>query len=259
MIGCVLKTLLRFLLEMMGFRSAGKAFLLRILGRFYYFQCNVERDYDEIIEIKKDLRASGKSVGHAVQSKAVKLTLFGYNLWNLEVEKGVELTAEHFFLSRPVNDVKLLLDLCKDYICIMKDDLIFDPGCGTGRHLFYLCDRFQCRGIGVDIYEPAIKVANKANYDNHISFHNRSMVESSAVSQLMPDNCDFVFINSWLNHVFHYPRYNAMVRELLERCRYMLIINSVKFHLETLLPDCDFLIFKVQDNTQYALIKGKLC
>ena len=253
-----IKTIVRYFFVMKNFPKSGLVFILRILGKIYGFKYKVLRDYNEIIKIKKDLRNYGKSVGHAVQSKKVTFSFLGFNLLSLVIKKGEELTAEHFFLNRPVNDLKLLLKICKEYIDILEGDLIFDPGCGTGKHLFYLADYYKCQGIGADVYEPAINIANKANFDNCVSFHMLSMTESQAVNQLIPNKCDYVFVNSWLNHVYQYPGYNAMIRELIKSCRFMLIINSVKFHLETLIPDAELLILEVRDNTQYALIKGEL-
>ncbi len=133
-----IKTITRYLFVMFGFPRAGLAFSLRILGFIYGFNYKVLRDYNQIIKIKKKLRSKGKSVGHAVQSKKVGFFFLKFNLFNLIVNKGEMLTAEHFFLNRPVNDVKLLLQICKGYVTITREDLIFDPGCGTGKHLFYL-------------------------------------------------------------------------------------------------------------------------
>ena len=69
---------------------------------------------------------------------------------------------------------------------------------------------------------------------------------------------DYVFINSWLNHVYEYPRYDEMIKKLLQSCRYMMVINSVKFKLDELIPKADILLVEIHDNAQYALIKGEL-
>ena len=243
---------------MLSFPKAGLAFILRLFGGIYGFKYKVLRDYSEIIQIKEELRSQGKSVGHAVKSKKVGLYFLQYNLLTLEVPKGSSLTAEHFFLNRPLNDLKYLLKICSNHITLSKGDLVFDPGCGTGKHLFYLTDYYKCLGIGVDIYEPAIKVAKRANYDNSVSFYNQSMLDLESSIKILPSNCDYVFINSWLNHVYEYPRYDEMIKKLLQSCRYMMVINSVKFKLDELIPKADILLVEIHDNAQYALIKGEL-
>ena len=252
------KKILRSLFVMCRFPKAGFAFILRIIGVIYGFTYTELRDYSEIIKIKEALRAEGKSVGHAVQSKKVGLFFFQYKLITLVINKGESLTAEHFFLNRPLNDVKQLLLICKDYLTISKDEIVFDPGCGAGKHLFYLTDWFKCIGVGVDIYTPAINVANAANFDNSVRFYNHSMLDIDSDTKIVPDNCDYVFINSWLNHVYMYPGYHEMINQLLQSCRYMLVINSVKFTLEELIPKADILVLEIHDNAQYALIRGGL-
>ena len=253
-----IKKIVRCLSVMINFPKAGFAFLLRLIGTIYGFKYKVLRDYSEIIKIKDELREEGKSVGHAVQSKKVGLFLLNYNLLTLLVQKGASLTAEHFFLNRPLNDVKLLLEICKKHVKLAKGDLVFDPGCGAGKHLFYLTDYYKCLGIGVDVYEPAIRVANKANYDNSITFYNESMLDNESSNEILPSDCDYVFINSWLNHVYMFSGYDEMINKLLKSCRYMLVINSVKFKLEELIPKADILVLEIHDNAQYALIKGEL-
>ena len=74
------KKILRSLFVMCRFPKAGFAFILRIIGVIYGFKYRELRDYSEIIKIKEALRAEGKSVGHAVQSKKVGLFFFQYKL-----------------------------------------------------------------------------------------------------------------------------------------------------------------------------------
>ena len=252
------KTILRYIFVMISFPIAASAFFLRLIALLPGFNYKVLRNYSQIIKIKEELRNEGKSVGHAVQSKTVGLFFNKWQLLNLTLKKGESLTAEHFFLNRPLDDVKLLLQFCKDYVTIAEGDLIFDPGCGTGKHLFYLTDRYNCQGIGVDVYRPAINVAKRANFDNHVTFFNKSMIDFDSSKQVLPSSCDYIFINSWLNHVYMYPGYNLMIEKLLKSCRFMLVINSVKFELESLIPNAEILVFEIHDNAQYALIKGKV-
>jgi len=44
---------------------------------------------------------------------------------------------------------------------ITKDSIVLDIGCGTGRTLIYICKKYRCRGVGVDISDEMIKDAKK--------------------------------------------------------------------------------------------------
>lgn len=197
-------------------------------------------------------------MGHAFKEKIVSLLFRDVKLIEFKIPEGVELTAEHFFLNRPVKDVKILLNLTNRFICIKQSNLIFDPGCGTGRHLFYLVDRFGCKGLGVDVYPPAIKVAQKANRYGRVSFYNCSSLKKGLIDEIIPNGCEYIFINSWLNHVYNYDGYNVFTQKLLASCRYILLISSSKkYGLKEFFPNSVILVEEVQDGTLYALIKGK--
>jgi cyclopropane fatty-acyl-phospholipid synthase-like methyltransferase len=44
---------------------------------------------------------------------------------------------------------------------ITKGSIVLDIGCGTGRTLIYICEKYGCKGVGVDISDEMIKDAKK--------------------------------------------------------------------------------------------------
>ncbi|MDD5450327.1 MAG: class I SAM-dependent methyltransferase [Desulfovibrionales bacterium] len=217
------------------------------------------RDYDEIYRHKQCLRESKKNVGHAVIGKEVALTFLNRELCRVKIKNDEELSAEHFYLNRSTADADFLLKLCNGHININKDTLIFDPGCGTGRHLLYLVDKFGCKGIGVDVYSPAIEVAKRASWDKHVEFYSLSSLEKGVLERLIPDGCDYVFINSWLNHVYGYDGYGEFIKKIVNSCRMILLITSIKNDLQKYLPNPEILVHEIRGKSQYALIKGNKC
>ncbi len=50
-------------------------------------------------------------------------------------------------------------------LALAPGDDVLDAGCGEGRHLAAIADRFQCHGHGLDISLPAIEAAAKRYHD----------------------------------------------------------------------------------------------
>lgn len=237
--------------------KAGLAFFMKNAGHLPFFHYSVKRDNDSLYKRKVYLRNKKKNVGHAIKGKTVSLSFSKWKLFKCALEEGGDLTAEHFYLNRSVKDVEYLLKMTSKHVNIKGSSLIFDPGCGTGRHLFYLVDKYDCRGIGVDVYPPAVAIAKKANLGKRIRFYNCSSLESGVLDKIIPEGCDFVLMNSWLSHVYKYDGYDEFVKKILKSCRYILFIGSAKkYTLEELLDDPMVIMEKAQDGTRYGLIKG---
>ena len=84
-------------------------------------------------------------------------------------------------------------------------------GCGAGRHLHYLVDKYKCKGIKVDVYKPAIEVAKFLNKNKNVKFYNNSSLDIGFIESILPNNCDIMFINSWLNHAKTQRNYKKFV------------------------------------------------
>ncbi len=209
-------------------------------------------------QVKQQMKQSQQSIGHALGDRTIVYTLAGRQVCSLRLPEGVEATADQFFLNRPIGDAKHVIALARPFVRIRPGELVFDPGCGAGRHLYHFVDALGCRAIGVDIYKPAIDVAETANWDRRVRFHAHSSIEPGVLDSILPQGCDFVFINSWLNHVKDYPGYAEFARRVVDKCRYLLVITSAKDQLDRLFEQPDILVHEVRDGTQFALLRGTL-
>lgn len=251
------KSALRFLRVIAKYPRVGISFLLRVLEIIPGCRRKVEYRKDRYEE-KLRLKENQQSIGHALGDRYIVATLLGREVLRLRLTEGAEATADQFFLNRPVSDVEYLLELAKPYVRLRPGNLVFDPGCGAGRHLLYLVDTYGCQGIGIDVYAPAIKVAEAANWDNHVRFLACSSLEAGLLESILPDGCDVVFINSWLNHVKDFDGYREFATRIPGKCRFMLVITSAKDRLQDLFIDPDILVQTKRDGAIYAVIRGAL-
>lgn len=247
----------RFFSVATRYRRAGLSFALRVLELMPGFDRSIQHRQDRY-QTKLQLRASQRSVGHALGDRYLVCSLFGREFLRFRLPEGVQATADQFYLNRPVRDAEHLIALAAPYVEIRPGDLVFDPGCGAGRHLHHLVDRYGCEAIGVDIYGPAIEVAKAASRDGRERFLAQSSLAPGLLDSLLPDGCDFVFINSWLNHVKDYPGYREFSFSIVEKCRYLLVITSAKDRMEALFANPRILAHDIRNGTQYVLIEGAL-
>lgn len=249
------KSAIRFALVMYRYPWAGVSFALRFFGIFPGFKRSVQYRQDRY-QAKQQMKQSKQSIGHALGDRTVVCSLFGRRIISLKLQEGAEATADQFFLNRPVDDAMHMIGLARPFVQIRPGDLVFDPGCGAGRHLFHFVDWYGCEAVGIDIYQPAIEVAEAANWDSRVRFYAQSSLEPGLLDTVLPHGCDFVFINSWLNHVKDYPGYREFAARIVDNCRYLLVITSTKDSLETLFETPDILVNDVREGAQFALIRG---
>jgi SAM-dependent methyltransferase len=252
-----LRSAARFLCVMLRYRRAGVSFLLRGLRIVPGFRCKVAYLKDRY-QVKQQIKQRKESIGHALGDRTIVCSWAGRQVCSLVLPEGVEATADQFFLNRPICDARHLIALARPFVRIRPGELVFDPGCGAGRHLYHFVDALGCRAIGVDIYKPAIDVAQAANWDRRVRFLTQSSIESGFLDSVLPHGCDFVFINSWLNHVKDYVGYPEFARRLVDKCRYLLVITSAKDELEQLFERPCILVHEVRGGTQFALMRGTL-
>ena len=252
-----LRSAARFLRVMLRYRRAAASFLLRGLEIVPGFRRKVAYLQDRY-QVKLQVKQSQQSIGHALGDRTIVCTWARRQVCSLRLPEGVEATADQFFLNRPIGDARRVIALASPFVRIRPGELVFDPGCGAGRHLYHFVDALGCRAIGVDVYKPAIEVAETANWGQRVRLLAQSSIEPGFLDSVLPHGCDFVFINSWLNHVKDYPGYPEFARRVVEKCRYLLVITSAKDQLDRLFEQPDILAHEVRDGTQFALLRGTL-
>lgn len=251
-----LRSAARFLRVMLRYRRAGASFMLRGLEVVPGFRRKVAYLQDRY-QVKQQMKQSQQSIGHALGDRAIVCTWAGRQVCSLRLPEGAEATADQFFLNRPIGDARHVIALASPFVRIRPGELVFDPGCGAGRHLYHFVDALGCRAIGVDVYQPAIEVAESANWNQRVRFIAQSSIEPGFLDSVLPHGCDFVFINSWLNHVKDYAGYPEFARRVVDKCRYLLVITSAKDQLGTLFELPEVLAHEVREGTQYALLRGQ--
>lgn len=248
---------LRFLLVAIRYPLAGLSFALKLLEVIPGFRRSVQYRPDRY-RAKLQLKENKQSIGHALGDRNVVCSMFGCEFLSFKLSEGALATADQFYLNRPINDAKYVVAMASRFVEICPGDLVFDPGCGAGRHLFHLVDKYQCNAVGVDVYGAAIEVAEVANWDRRVRFYPDSSLDPGLLESVLPQGCDFVFINSWLNHVKDYPGYKEFAAKIIKKCRFLLVINSAKDNLNDLFDTPDILAYDVCDGTQFALIRGAI-
>ena len=251
-----IKSFLRFFILCMNYPRSGLAYFFRIIGHVYGFKYRSERDIAAAKEFKRLGRLTKSNIGHATHQKTLYLDLLSFNLFKLIINEGEELTVEHFFLNRSIKDINYLLNLSQPYLNLGNSSIIFDPACGTGRHLHYVVDTFRCQGIGIDVYDPAIKVANKANIGKSVEFHCGSSLDLNYIDQLLPSHIDLVLINSWLGYVTNEKYFDEFISRIITTSSYIMIISSIKDDIHSIFRNSEFIIERNIENTQYILLKG---
>lgn len=84
----------------------------------------------------------------------------------------------------------------------MTDFVVFDAGCGNGKHVKYLVENFCSSGIGYDISPTAIKQANELKGDLPIQYATKSIGDEFNIDD---ESVDLV-IDATSSHAAEYER-----------------------------------------------------
>jgi SAM-dependent methyltransferase len=251
-----LKSFIRFAILCKNYPHAALAYFGRIVGHIPGFRYVVNRDINAARSFKEVGRVKKYNIGQITHYKNIQLYLHKKLLFQTNIEEGESLTSEHFFLNRSISDVRSLLKYSKPFLNLTNESLILDPGCGTGRHLHYLVDTIGCKGVGIDMYQPAVNVANKANFEKNISFYCNSSIDKVNIDQYITDNLDLVFINSWLGYVKNDDGFNYFISKIMKCCRFIMIIAPKTDDLHSIFKDSEFAVEYERSSTQYILINN---
>ncbi len=252
-----LKSFIRFLILCISYPKSALSYFGRIVGHIPGFKYEVKRNINAARKFKEAGRVDKYRIGQATHYKNVRLYLFHFLLFQVRVEEGESLTSEHFYLNRSIADLQLLLGLSSDYIKLTKKSLVFDPACGTGRHLHYLVDTFGCNGLGIDVYQPAINVANKANFEKNTSFYCESSLDQQNMDKFITNNLDLVFINSWIGYVKDDKGFNNFISRIIKNSRFIMVVSSINDDLHSIFKCANFVVEYKKGNTQFVLISNE--
>lgn len=234
------------------------AFTFEKIFILFYLKIKIIYPHNKFL-IKKIRVKEGKYIGHASETREIIFYFFGIKIFSFILKEGLEATSHQFFYKRSLNDLKFILSLSSDVVKINIHDQILDPGCGTGKHLFYLIDNFNCSAVGVDIHKSAIDIANITTLPlDKIKFYNHSSLDLFFLDKLLINHSNIIFINSWINHVMDFPNFDKALRLLVQKSRYLFVINSNKYNVKSMLYFSKLIKSEVKDGTFYGIFKGNL-
>lgn len=244
--------ILRFFILSWSYKNAAFSLFLKYLSFLPFFAYEVNRikdvDKDEII-----------SKGHIENGKEIILKFFNFTIIKLIILKGEMLTAEHFYFHRSLSDIKYLLKISKKYINLDKESIIFDPACGTGKHLLYITDTFQCKGIGIDIYSNAINVSKKIEKFSNCNFLLGNSCDANTLLSLNEyigsKKIDILFINSWVKHVYKNKDFDIFLNYIKSMNCKIMIIEQKKINLKSIFKTDKILYQNFKNNSQYVILQ----
>ena len=137
-------------------------------------------------------------------------------------------TVEQFYFNRNLRYLENFIYSNSSLKKILTNGLVFDPGCGCGKHLLYLKDKFNSKIFGVDVYKPAIDAAKIADYLNEGKFMNNDSLDLNFLKNNLKEKMDVLLIDSWLEHVAHSPNLEKGINYIINKTNYALIIKSDK-------------------------------
>ena len=208
---------------------------------------------------KKDIKRK-KNIGNARGEREYSLLLFNFSISKKRFIEGEVSTFLQFYLFRPTNDLRFLIDnLIKNYIDL-KNKVVFEPGCGTGKHLIYLNSNYDCSVYGVDSYEPCINIAKffKGVSKDKIFLKNMSALDIDKLDQFIPQKVDIIYMNSYLNHIFHHENYLDFIKLLSRRSEYIALIINKKYinNIEIYMPYYNLIKVINKDSTSYTIFRS---
>lgn len=247
-----IKSILRFIILSWHYKISFFSFFLKCLSILPFFTYKVQRIEDKILD-------GVISKGHIEPGKKIYLRFLNFTIISFIIEKGEVLTAEHFYFHRSLKDIKFFLKTSKKLININKESIIFDPACGTGKHLLYITDKYRCKGIGVDIYPKAINISKKIEKFSNCDFilgnscNPKTLISLSKINNFK--KIDILFINSWVNHVYKNKEFSIFLDYIKNlKCRIM-IIETNKIDLKRIFKTNKILFQSFKNKNQYVILE----
>jgi SAM-dependent methyltransferase len=197
----LLRQAARVLRIMVCYPSASMLRLLSLIAKLPLLTYVYER-HAEVGEQRSGF-ADGYSCG--------RLYFAGIGLVTWRVPKGPALSAYHFYLARPVRAYLESLPTLP-YRLLMKRGRVLEVGCGAGRMLGAFIDRHGGRGVGIDLYKPALEVGTVSVLGDEMEFRCLAVTRGDEITKAFSEQFAVVLFSSSLVHI---PRDHGCRRKLL--------------------------------------------
>lgn len=179
-----------------GIPEVRSAYVIKLLGYIPGFKFKYER----VSRIQE--RSSFKGI--ALGMRRTELWFRNNMLLKVTLESAQAVSAFHFYLNRPTRNFFKAIRFLENKGYLFNNHAqmkIFEPGCGTGKYLSAYIDKYGGKGIGIDVYKPAIEIAEHSAINNRVKFSCMDVTHVSEVSRLIGDRVDIVFTSSFLVHI----------------------------------------------------------
>jgi 2-polyprenyl-3-methyl-5-hydroxy-6-metoxy-1,4-benzoquinol methylase len=189
---------------------------------------------------------------YLIREKTIFFKFINFVFYKIHLQNNEELTVEHFYFNRSLNDVEFFLKAIKNKNFINRDHILLDPGCGSGKHIMFISDKTNCKGFGIDIYKPAINVAKKIEKFSKINFfceNSLIFLKSQNFSKI-----DIVFSNSILVHVLTNKDFKNFLDFLKKNKSKLMLIENKKLNIKMLKPE-KILFHEYRGRAQYAVLQ----
>jgi len=235
-----LKQAKRFASVILNYRTAALAYCLTIIGKIpgfnYTYSKYSEPDYESM-------------QGYAHGIRLLELWLFNWKIISLLLRDKEEVSAFHFFLHRSVRDffrlVKTIEESLGTSLPVDTNQKVFEPGCGAGRYLGAYLDLYGGKGIGVDGYSAAIKVANTSNTMNNMAFYEKDLAEPATLDLILSEGVDISFTSSFLVHLTE--NRVRLIEQLKKYSKIVFGVEKLNAQLKIELLDSGFTVNEYDD------------
>lgn len=221
------KRVLRNLVLAKKIKSGYRLLFISLISKIPFFKRIFFMDKDKY-KLKLNLINRKKNVGHALSWRKISLYFLRIKLLEIKLEEGLSATIDQFYFNRSLSYIKKFVNLNLDIQKILNNGYVFDPGCGCGKHLLYLKDKYNSKIFGVDVYAPAIEAAKTADYLNEGNFINDDTLNLSFLKKNINKKIDILLIDSWLKHVIENPNLSECMEYIIQNSSFALLVKGKK-------------------------------
>jgi hypothetical protein len=239
-----------------AYRKPFAVYILALLLRPLWVKLRIDR-LPNIKAIKSEKRRRKEPLGWAIGPRSYAFSWFGVHVFSVQIDSEEENNVLHFYFFRSpyrvMNDL-VKLEEAAGPIHLHKGMRVFEPGCNTGKMLFFLKDVFDAEIVGADVFLPAIRVAGKMRGEKQ-SFEHTNLVDSGFLKQFPDDHFDLTVSVDSLVHTMHYTNFPEYFAELYRISKQIYIHERSSEELVALLKNYNAQGIREGNNLIYCVKK----
>lgn len=204
---------------------------------------------ENVSAVRKKIKRNHQSWGWAVEKRHFVFRFLDMTICTFTISDACQLNLLTFFLNRNPKPIRVAMekfDAMGSPIRIDPGMKVFEPGCNAGRNLFFFRDYHGASIVGADIYEPAVRLARKADIFKSADIRVADLVNGDYLSQFRANEFDLTIIRSHLVHVAHIEPSlrDAYFKRLLRISRRVLVIEKQNKVVDQFLSQYGFRVIR---------------